>query len=171
MKIVLLGYMGCGKSEISKSLSKLYQINRIDLDDYIENKEAMPISEIFKQKGEIYFRNLETACLTEILQTKEGFILSLGGGTPCFGTNMQLVNKWAISIYLNAKIPTLVQRLLPEKDKRPLIARVSNEDLPEFIGKHLFERNVFYTQAQLQVSVDDKSVDAIVLEIKETLSK
>ncbi|NJB82350.1 shikimate kinase [Wenyingzhuangia aestuarii] len=165
MKLVLLGYMGCGKSAISKSLSHHLKFKRIDLDDYIEEKEGMLIAEIFSTKGEIYFRKLETTCLQELLDGKEEFILSLGGGTPCFGNNMELINQKSTSVYLSANIPTLVDRLLPEKSKRPLIARISNEDLPEFIGKHLFERRHYYLQAKVAVSVDNKSVNTIASEI------
>ncbi|MDO6802046.1 shikimate kinase [Wenyingzhuangia sp. 1_MG-2023] len=165
MKLVLVGYMGCGKSAISKALSNRLEVSRIDLDDYIEMKEGKLISQIFSDQGEIYFRKREMEYLNEILTKKEDFILSLGGGTPCFGNNMDLVNANATSVYLNANIPTLVERLLPEKSKRPLIARIEDADLPEFIGKHLFERNQFYLQAQLSVAVNAKSVDKIVSEI------
>lgn len=165
MKLVLLGYMGCGKSAISKTLSKQLNLSRIDLDDYIEEKEGLTIAQIFSEKGEIYFRKLETLCLNELLDSNQAFILSLGGGTPCFGANMELVNKKGLSVYLKATIPTLVSRLLPEKAKRPLIARINDEDLPEFIGKHLFERNTYYLQANTIVSVDDKSVFEIANEV------
>ncbi len=169
MKLVLLGYMGCGKSAISKALAKELNYNSIDLDDYIEEKEGMSIATIFSQKGEIYFRKLETASLQELLDKEEDFILSLGGGTPCFGANMSLVNEKSIPVYLSASIPTLVERLLPEKEKRPLIARIKDEELPEFIGKHLFERNVFYLQAKTKVSVDKKTVNTIANEIIEKI--
>lgn len=170
MKIVLLGYMGCGKSAISKELSNRLNLTRIDLDDFIEEKEKSTIADIFSKKGEIYFRRLETECLKELLEQKEDCILSLGGGTPCFGTNMELVNNKATSVYLNATVPTLVDRLLLEKDKRPLIARILDENLPEFIGKHLFERNAFYLQAHINVSVDKKSITEIVDEISTVIS-
>lgn len=169
MKIVLVGYMGCGKSAISRSLSKMLGLKRIDLDDFIEEKEGMKISEIFANKGEIYFRKLETVCLKELVEQEESVILSLGGGTPCFGNNMEIVNKNSTSIYLQANVPTLTKRLRPEKVKRPLIARIADADLAEFIGKHLFERSSFYGQAQISVTVDDKSVTEIVGEIKTLL--
>jgi len=165
MKLVLLGYMGCGKSAISKSLSQHLNYKRIDLDDYIEKKEGMLIAELFSKKGEVYFRNAETKYLEVLLNSKDDFVLSLGGGTPCFGNNMELVNKRATAVYLNANIPTLVERLLPEKKKRPLIARISDEELPEFIGKHLFERKDFYLKSKVSVSVNNKSIDKITSEI------
>ncbi|MGY5351161.1 shikimate kinase [Wenyingzhuangia sp. IMCC45533] len=169
MKVILLGYMGCGKSAISKSLSRQLQVKRIDLDDYIEQKEQRSITEIFSNKGEVYFRKLETSTLKELLDSDENFVLSLGGGTPCFGNNMELVNEKGTSVYLSANIPTLVERLLPEKSKRPLIARITEEDLPEFIGKHLFERRHFYLQAKVAVLVDNKSVSQITSEILASL--
>ena len=165
MKLVLLGYMGCGKSAISRVLSKQLNLKRIDLDDFIEEKEGKSIAEIFSNKGEIYFRKLETSCLNALLDSKDDFILSLGGGTPCFGNNINLINDKSESVYLSANIPTLTERLLPEKTKRPLIARIKDEDLPEFIAKHLFERRHFYLQAKISVSVDKKQVKQIADEI------
>lgn len=169
MKLVLLGYMGCGKSAISNALSNSLNLKRIDLDDYIETKEGKTIADIFKERGEIYFRKLETTCLLELLDNEEAFILSLGGGTPCFGNNMEMINQKSTSVYLSANIPTLVSRLLPEKAKRPLIARIADEELAEFIGKHLFERRHFYLQAKIAVSVDDKPVKIIADEIIKAL--
>jgi len=157
--------MGCGKSAISRGLSKELLLKNIDLDDYIEEKEQKSISEIFETKGEIYFRKIETNYLKELLDSKEHFILSLGGGTPCFGKNMNLINQKGVPVYLSANVSTLVKRLLPEKTKRPLIARVPDDGLTEFIGKHLFERNQFYSQAATKVTVDSKSVFEIVKEI------
>jgi len=165
MKLVLLGYMGCGKSAISKVLSSALKLKRIDLDDYIEEVEKKSIADLFAEKGEIYFRNLETECLMHLFGKEDNFILSLGGGTPCFGKNMELINQNATSVYLSANIPTLVARLLPEKSKRPLIARITDGDLSAFIGKHLFERYPFYSQAEQTVSVDHKSVEDIANEI------
>ncbi|ANW95310.1 shikimate kinase [Wenyingzhuangia fucanilytica] len=165
MKLVLLGYMGCGKSAISNALSNSLNLKRIDLDDYIEEKEGKTIADIFTERGEIYFRKLETACLQELLDSNEEFILSLGGGTPCFGNNMEIINQKSTSVYLSANIPTLVIRLLPEKAKRPLIARIEDEELAEFIGKHLFERRHYYLQAKIAVSVDNKPVQIIADEI------
>ena len=169
MKLVLLGYMGCGESAISNAVSKATGLRRIDLDDYIEEKEEMKISEIFETKGEIYFRKKETEYLKELLITNEDFILSLGGGTPCFSGNMDLVNQSSVSVYLSANVPTLVSRLVKEKAKRPLIARISDEDLPEFIGKHLFERAAFYSNASVSVSVNDRSVAEITQDILQKL--
>jgi shikimate kinase len=122
MKIVLLGYMASGKSTIGREISKKLDMKFIDLDDYISKREKRSISEIFKVKGEIYFRRIESLYLSEILNSKDNFILSLGGGTPCYSNNMDLIiNSEAVSIYIKAGIKTLVSRLTAEKNKRPLV--------------------------------------------------
>ena len=165
MIIVLIGYMGSGKSSIGQELAKILSYNFIDLDNYIESKEAMSIPDIFKHKGEIFFRKKEGLYLSELLKMSNNCVLSLGGGTPCYGFNMKniLDNEKAISIYLKTSIPELSKRLLKEKSKRPLISHLKKEeDLTEFIGKHIFERTSFYNQSHQTILTDNKSVDEIV---------
>ncbi len=165
MNIVLLGYMASGKSIIAKELAKKTNEDFIDLDTYIEEKENLKISEIFKNKGEIYFRKIETSYLKEILNKKNGIILAVGGGTPCYANNMQIILKNSISIYLKASTDTIYNRILSEKNKRPLVKEISNEKLKEFISKHIFERNNFYNKATVIISVNDKSIQEIISEI------
>lgn len=165
MIISLLGYMGSGKSHISKLLSSKLNFKLIDLDKEIIKRNNCSIPEIFQKKGEIFFRKQEREALEEVLATEQNAILSLGGGTPVYYNNMDVINQNSISIYLSANIPTLTQRLYKQKDKRPLIANISDEALPEFIAKHLFERNPFYRKAQFMVSTDEKTPEEIVDEI------
>lgn len=167
MKIVLLGYMASGKSTIGREISKKLDMKFIDLDDYISKREKRSISEIFKVKGEIYFRRIESLYLSEILNSKDSFILSLGGGTPCYSNNMDLIlNSEAASIYVKAGIKTLVSRLTAEKNKRPLVAELEDDKLVEFVAKHLFERRFFYEQASMTVNTEDKSLEEITTEIR-----
>ena len=167
MKIVLLGYMASGKSTIGREISKKLDMKFIDLDDYISKREKSSISEIFKVKGEIYFRRIENFYLSEILNSKDSIILSLGGGTPCYSNNMELIlNSEASSIYIKANIKTLVARLTSEKNKRPLVAELENDKLTEFVAKHLFERRFFYEQASITVITEDKSIEEITTEIR-----
>lgn len=168
MKIIILGYMGSGKSTIGKQLSEIVNMIHIDLDDYIEKKEGVTVKQIFSAKGEIYFRKIEHQYLKELINLKEDHVISLGGGTPCYANNMALVSKApeVKSIYLNASIKTLAKRLKNEMTKRPLLKSISSEEqLYEFIGKHLFERNNFYTQADFKIGVDDKSEKDILEEL------
>jgi shikimate kinase len=165
MKIILLGYMASGKSVIAKDLAIKYGVEHIDLDDYIKEKEQLKISEIFNKYGEIKFRLLENKYLVEILALNIDFILSVGGGTPCYANNMELILNKSVSVYLNASIDTLYQRLVKDKEHRPLVKAIKNNDLKEFIAKHLFERNLFYKKANYTISVNDKDVRQISKEI------
>ncbi len=159
--------MASGKSTIGREISKKLDMKFIDLDDYISKREKRSISEIFKVKGEIYFRRIESLYLSEILNSKDSFILSLGGGTPCYSNNMDLIlNSEAASIYVKAGIKTLVSRLTAEKNKRPLVAELEDDKLVEFVAKHLFERRFFYEQASMTVNTEDKSLEEITTEIR-----
>lgn len=167
MKLVLLGYMASGKSSIGKILAQKLDILFIDLDNYIEKKENLSISELFKTKGEIYFRKKETYYLQKLLKKDGDFILALGGGTPCYGNNMDLVNQFDASIYLKSSLQQTFLTLSKEENKksRPLIASISNDDLKEFIAKHLFERAPYYEKAMHHVLIDNKKMDQIAEEI------
>lgn len=169
MIISLVGYMGSGKSHISKILSEKINFKLIDLDKEISKKNKLTIPEIFEKKGEIYFRKLEREALEEILATEENVILSLGGGTPVYYNNMEIINHSSRSIFLKASVATLSERLLKQKEKRPLIANIPDENLPEFIAKHLFERNAFYSKAQYSINTDSREPEDIVNEIVEKL--
>ena len=169
MIISLVGYMGSGKSHISKILSDKLHFKLIDLDKEIFLRNKLTIPEIFEKKGEIYFRKLERETLEEILAGEENLVLSLGGGTPVYYNNMEIINNNSKSVFLRASVNTLADRLSKQKEKRPLIARISEEELPEFIAKHLFERNPFYGKAQFTVSTDHREPEDIVNEIIEKL--
>ncbi|MFW2377799.1 shikimate kinase [Cellulophaga baltica] len=170
MKIVLIGYMGSGKTTIGKLLSKKLNINFIDLDAYIESKLNLSVSDIFKDQGEIFFRKMEHKYVQELMEEKKSFILSTGGGTPCYANNLALIQKHTKhDFYLKLSIPSLVKRLINEKESRPLVQNIAENDLPEFIGKHLFERNNFYLQANTTIVCDTKIPEDIVNEILENL--
>lgn len=169
MIISLVGYMGSGKSHISKILSEKINFKLIDLDKEISRRNKLTIPEIFEKKGEIYFRKLERETLEEILASEENVILSLGGGTPVYYNNMEIINLNSKSFFLRASIGTLTERISKQKDKRPLIAKISDEDLPEFIAKHLFERNEYYGKAQFSINTDNKTPEEIMNEIIEKL--
>lgn len=171
MKVVLLGYMGCGKSVIGAFLSEKLQVQFYDLDDEIEKLTQNSISELFQIKGKIYFRKKENQVLKTFLDKNEDFVLSLGGGTPCYYNNHELLQQEDVfSIYLKASADTLVNRLINEKDKRPLLHNQDEVSLKDFINKHLFDRNFYYHQASKVVVVDNKSVEQLVSEIEGLLA-
>lgn len=169
-KLVLIGYMGSGKSIIGLELAKKLKINHFDLDDLIEKSQNLTISDIFKQRGEIFFRKKEHEIFTQKIASTEDFVLSTGGGTPCYYNNHLLFDEKNVqTIYLKASINTLAQRLMSEKNKRPLMQNLSNDDLNEYIGKHLFERSFYYNKAKFIIPVDSKSIEQIVTEIIQKL--
>jgi shikimate kinase len=171
MKIVLLGYMGCGKSVIGAFLAKQLQIPFYDLDQEIENETHNSITELFQSKGEIYFRKKENEVLKTFLTKEQDFVLGLGGGTPCYYNNHELLLQDGVfSVYLKATVDTLVSRLIKEKAQRPLLHNQDEVSLKDFINKHLFDRNFYYHQATKIVTVDDKSVEQIANEIKALLA-
>ena len=162
-KIILVGYMGSGKTTIGKKLADNLQIPFIDLDQYIEVKEELSITDLFDKKGEVYFRKKEHMYLKELMERTENFVLSLGGGTPCYANNhLYLQSKDVESIYLKASITTLENRLTISTN-RPLLKHVTN--LKEYIAQHLFERNYFYNFSQHTIVIDNKDTEAIVDEI------
>ena len=157
--------MGSGKSHVSKLLSSQLRLKLIDLDQHISFKTAMTIPEIFEKKGEIYFRKKEKEILEEILSSEKNAVLSVGGGTPVYYNNMETIIQNSESIYLRTSVNNLVDRVSKNKEKRPLLARIPEQDLPEFIAKHLFERQIFYSQAKFTVSTDGKEVQNVTDEI------
>lgn len=161
--------MGSGKSTIGKLLAGKRGCNFKDLDEVLEQKVKTSISEIFSKKGEIYFRKLERTLLEELLFENENLVISLGGGTPCYGDNMELVkrNENSTSIYLKMSVQKLTDRLYTERSHRPLISHLENKnELEEFIRKHLFERGFYYNQSDLIINCDDKTPEEITDEIE-----
>lgn len=172
MKIFLLGYMGSGKSTVGKLLASEFDTEFIDLDHEIEEAEQSTITELFEKKGELYFRKSERKHLERLLQKNKNEIISLGGGTPCYGNNLELINKDtdSVSIYLKMSVEKLTERLFEEKDHRPMISHLSEKDkLEEFIRKHLFERGFYYNQSDIVINCDDRSPEEIVATIEERL--
>jgi shikimate kinase len=163
--------MASGKSSIGKRLSKKLSLRFLDLDDYIIEQEKMSISKIFELKGEVYFRLIEHKYLKEILAKDEKIILALGGGTPCYGNNMEEINtEDVISIYLEGGTATMIERLIRKKAKRPLIASLGDDKIPEFVAKHLFERRPFYEKAKMKIKIDNKTKKEVALELEQLLN-
>lgn len=170
MKIILMGYMGSGKTTVGKKVAQQLGLAFLDLDAYLEQAEGQRIAQLFQDKGEVYFRKREIHYLTEILTQQDDYVLSTGGGAPCFGDNMARMNQATPNtIYLKASIETLTDRLKRQREHRPLLSTASDEELQEYIAKHLFERSFFYNQAALKIAVDGKSPMEIAAEIKARL--
>ena len=171
MVIVLLGYMGSGKSTVGQIIANKLKFQFSDLDSVIETQEGLSVEHLFKTKGEIYFRKKEAQHFKDLITNSSNLVLSLGGGTPCYGSNMSVLKQsGARSIYLKTSIGTILDRLREERKTRPLISHLaSDNDLLEFIGKHLFERQAFYYQSEFVLSTDEKTPEEIAEDIIDQL--
>jgi shikimate kinase len=138
--------MGSGKTTLGKRLAEKLKWQFIDLDAFIENRYRKTIAEIFAEKGENRFREVEKRVLHEVAQF-ENVVISTGGGAPCFFNNLAFMNKWGTTIYLKASIEALTKRLNTTKEKRPLIKDKKPEELKTFISGNLKKRELFYNQA------------------------
>ncbi|RFM32754.1 shikimate kinase [Chitinophaga silvisoli] len=154
MKIFLLGFMGAGKSYWGKQLAEHLKLPFYDLDDVIVESEEMSISDIFATKGEDYFRQKESFWLRELSEA-DNFLISCGGGVPCFQDNMDVMNERGTTIWLNPELPVIVDRLKRKKAKRPLIADLPDDEILAFVEKKLAERQPFYQQAQITIAETD----------------
>lgn len=146
-RIILLGYMGVGKTTIGRQLSKELNLPFYDLDLYIESRMHKTIKELFATVGEEQFRRIERNMLHEVGEF-EDIILSLGGGTPCFFDNMEYANQQGETVYLKANVDTICQHLKMSCNTRPLLQGKDNDELTAFIQSQLQEREPFYVQAK-----------------------
>ena len=155
-RIILIGYMGAGKTTVGKALSKAMGLPFYDLDWYIESRMRKTVAQIFAERGEEGFRLIERNMLHEVAEF-EDVILSCGGGTPCFFDNMDYLNGQGETIYLKADPEVLYKHLLMGKIERPLLKNKTPEQLIDFIKEQLEKREPFYTKAKhvLDVSLMD----------------
>lgn len=151
--IFLIGYMGSGKSTLARAASRVTGLGLIDLDLYIEGRFHRSVSEIFADKGEHGFREIESRMLREVGEF-ENVIVACGGGTPCFGDNMDYMNRSGITVWLNASPERLHQRLVKARRKRPLIAKKTDEEILDIIHAGLDARNPYYSKALLTLPAD-----------------
>jgi shikimate kinase len=165
-RIYLIGFMGSGKSHIGQLLSSAMGLHYIDLDKEIEKKD-MSISEIFEKKGEDYFRKLEREALLKT-SALEKTIIACGGGTPCFFDNMEWLNRNGITVFLNPAIEILIERLINEREKRPLLLKKSDNEILNYIIELLKTRMQFYQKADFEIQEADEI--KIITRIKEIIS-
>jgi shikimate kinase len=153
--IYLLGQMGSGKTKLGKQLATKLGLPFVDLDRYIEKQTRQTIASLFEKQGEEYFRAVENQYLKEVAD-KPSSVISLGGGTPCYFSNMEIVKQTGRSIYLQTPIPILVSRLKESTSSRPLISGKTEEELKAFLQQQLQVRESFYLLADYVVDNDGK---------------
>lgn len=159
-KIFLTGFMGSGKTYWGKLWAAQTGMHFFDLDEEIEAAEGKTIADLFEQHGEAYFRQKETDTLKTFAQ-KGNCIIACGGGTACFNNNMQWMNDNGTTVYLLATANEILQRVVNEQDKRPLIKDFAPVDLLAFIENKIKERSVFYNQAKIILPVATVELNTI----------
>jgi len=167
--IVLIGFMGSGKTTVGKLLAKAINLEFIDMDSFIEKEQKSTIKEIFSNKGEAYFRKLESKALSKILSNSKKKVISTGGGAPCFLNNMEIIKSNSISVYLKVGSQRLVERLIQDT-QRPLIQNKTDKELLTFVKDTLRERQKDYSQADITVRAID-SPDSLTERITKFILK
>jgi len=160
-RIVLVGFMGSGKTTMGKKIAKKLNIPFIDLDSEIEKKYNLSILKIFQDFGEAKFRDMEFHYIRSLIN-KSNFVLSTGGGTPCYKNNISFLNELGITCYLNRPIKELSNRLHKSKKKRPLIEGLDNDELIYFISEEMKVREQYYRKSQLILNRKDQVPEKII---------
>lgn len=151
MKIYLIGMPGSGKTTLGKKLASKLMLEFVDLDEEIEKREQKAIPEIFSQQGEDYFRLVESTLLHEWAASSKTFVMSTGGGAPCFHKGIEVINNTGISIFLDVSVAKLAKRVA-EQTNRPLLHAQGNDELIEKLQKLRLSRIPFYQQARFSVT-------------------
>lgn len=163
MKIFLIGLPGSGKSTIGAALAEQLAMEFVDLDKEIESREGMVIPEIFSKKGEDYFRQVESEILRQWASVERDFVMSTGGGTPCFHGGIGVINSHGVSVFLDEQIEVIVARL-ENNQHRPLLQSVNAEDMRGKLKRLREARLPFYKQAKTTVS--SPTVDKVLTSIR-----
>lgn len=154
--------MGSGKSYWGAKLAKQLHLPFFDLDEVVVENEGRSVERIFAEEGEEYFRVKEKSLLYDLVESQtgeEGFVISCGGGTPCFFNNIEYMKKNGKVIWINPPVEILFERLLREKHKRPVLKNVSDEDLKHSIQLKLGERKMYYEKADLIIQDESITLD------------
>lgn len=165
MNIILVGYMGSGKTTLGKKLATRFGLKFIDTDKIIEQEENCAISEIFSKHGEDHFRELEKKLVLR-LKEQDNLLVSTGGGMPCFNDVMDELNEMGITIYLKRPVKELANRILNSKKKRPLTDGKTEEELIRFIEDAINERQVYYEKAHIIADRDVQNITSLEMMVK-----
>ena len=169
IRIILIGYMGAGKTTVGKALAKALGVPFYDLDWYIETRMRRTVKQIFDAEGEEGFRRIEHNMLHEVAEF-ENVVLSCGGGTPCFFDNIDYLNKQGQVVYLKASPDVLYQHLKMGKSVRPLLLNKTQEQVKAFIVEQLAYREQFYSKAKYTLDVNLRdNYDKINITVKKLI--
>jgi shikimate kinase len=166
MKIFLIGMPGSGKTTTGKLLAEKLKLPFVDLDVEIEKSEGQPINQIFEKKKEKYFREIESTMLKSFCSSPNSFVMSTGGGAPCFHDNMEKMNDSGKTIFLDVPAKEIANRLVKTNlNDRPLFAKLSSDQLKDKIEFLRSQRISFYKKAKYIFEGNDISVESIISKI------
>lgn len=169
--IFLVGFMGCGKTTLGRALAKSTGRMFVDLDFYIEQRFRRSVAQIFAEKGEAEFRRLESELLREVGEFRD-VVVSCGGGTPCHDDNMEYMNSRGLTVWLRASDECLFRRLTVRREKRPLLAGRTDDEVRQIISERQEERRPHYSKARMTFSSDDlESATQIARSVESLLSQ
>lgn len=154
--------MGCGKTHWGRQLSHKLQIPFFDLDEKIEEHEGKTIPEIFAEDGEEYFRLLEKDVLHLITESHEMFVMACGGGTPCYFNSIDYLKQSGTVVWLNCSVECLCKRLSKDKDQRPLIADLDDQQLRSYIQRKYASRRIFYQQSHIILNEEELNLNHLM---------
>lgn len=156
--LFLVGFMGSGKTSLGKKIATHFNMNFVDLDKLIEAQEGKSINEIFAEKGEDYFRIVETKILRETDFSNS--LVATGGGTACFNDNVNFMKSIGAVAYLLVPLQILIGRLRQNKDERPLLKNLEGEALDNFVIEKFNQRKAYYEQADF-IILHNKAITAL----------
>ena len=165
MRVILVGFPGCGKSSVGKKLAAKSGLRFVDLDEAFEEEYHITIPDFFQKYNETAFRSCERKVLINKLQ-EDDIVLSSGGGTPCFSDNMQLMKESGVVVYIKMAPASLFDRLSHAKRPRPLVQNKTPEELQQYIDNTLPLREPVYQQAHLTVKGESIDIDGLCRELK-----
>ncbi|MFZ9388091.1 MAG: shikimate kinase [Chitinophagaceae bacterium] len=165
MKIFLIGFMGSGKTHWGRLLSQKLGLPFFDMDEQVVAHAGKSIPEIFSEEGEEQFRIMEKEVLYMITESHESFIMACGGGSPCFFNNIDYMNQSGTTVWIDTPTEILFDRLVREKESRPLIRNLSDEQLRGFIARKFADRRIYYEQASIKVNDESLVLDDFIEKI------
>jgi shikimate kinase len=155
MRIFLIGFMGSGKTHWGRQVALRLGLPFFDLDEVITNEENKSIPDIFATDGEEYFRSREKEILERLVDENSSMVLSCGGGTPCFFNNIEFMKKYGTVVWLNTHVDVLMQRLMKEREQRPLLKDITDAELKHYIIRKLNDRRMYYELADVVIDKED----------------
>ena len=164
--IFLMGMPGCGKSTWGKKLAQKINFRFLDLDEFIELKTGLSIAELFSDKGEVFFREIETTYLNEIIASEKNLVVSLGGGTPCFNNNLKTIKANGKTIFLDAPVKLLADRIINAVTIRPMFKNLGREEIIDKLEDLFLKRYPYYKEADITHQVKVLKLNHLLLSLE-----